>query len=105
MSIGESGRDVTERTASGTTGRLQAWVARMLRLPFECLAAGAEVPVSRRGVPLLFLAFAVVLATAGWLRPPLSPDIRGIHLPLRIETTEGTTPEGLLHVIHPLGTH
>jgi tetratricopeptide (TPR) repeat protein len=54
----------------------------LLRWAREGLADLLEPLVSRRGMAILFLASATVLATAGWLRPPLSHDIRSIHLPL-----------------------
>jgi len=37
------------------------------------------------------------LACAGWLRPPLSDDIRGIHIPLRGTPEQGPAPNELLY--------
>jgi hypothetical protein len=49
-----------------------------------------ELPVTRRGLMLLFLLAAAVLARAGWLRPPLSPDIRSYHIPIGLPLDLGT---------------
>jgi hypothetical protein len=58
-------------------GRRGKWLTRLLCAPLE-------LALSRRGLALLFLAIGGGLALLGWLRPPLSPDISGLHLPLGI---------------------
>jgi hypothetical protein len=68
----------------------------LARWPGEAATAVAELLVSPRGLVAVFLAGAAVLATAGWLRPPLSPDIRGVYLPLGIWKCEGATVESIL---------
>ncbi|MBV9122375.1 MAG: hypothetical protein JO112_03305, partial [Planctomycetes bacterium] len=54
------------------------------RLPGRLLGDAAEVVVSRRGLGVLFLLGALVLTLGGWLRPPLSTDIRSLYIPLGI---------------------
>lgn len=72
---------------------------RILRLPLELLAAAAELPLSRRGLPLLFLAVAGGLSLAGWLRPPLSPDVGGLSLCWR--SGDQAAPDEFLHGSRP----
>jgi hypothetical protein len=55
-----------------------------------------EFPVSRRGLALVFLAVAALTATAGWLRPPLSRDVAGIHVSLGLTGPPATAPETFL---------
>jgi tetratricopeptide (TPR) repeat protein len=43
--------------------------------------------VSRRGLTVLFFLVAAGLATASWLRPPLSPDLAGTQVPLGLWET------------------
>jgi hypothetical protein len=50
--------------------------------------------LSRRVPGLLFFLLAAGLALAGWLRPPLSPDLGGLDLPLG--TALSADPEQLL---------
>src|SRR5438128_268440 len=90
MSIGESGRAVSNTLVS------QAGPAGLLRRLLQGIGTVVERIVSRRGLALLFLAGAAVLALAGWLRPPLSPDLRSIHLPLGIWPGAGPAPEDVL---------
>lgn len=58
------------------------WVRRAISLPLLIAAFVAERLVSRRGLILGFFLAAAWLATAAWLRPPLSRDIHGLNLPL-----------------------
>src|SRR5437867_502543 len=57
----------------------------------EKLATVLGWALSARGLALLFLVVAAGLATGGWLRPPLSPDIGGLHVPLRPGTVPAET--------------
>src|SRR5262249_22674289 len=83
---GGDGRAVTDANpTAGRPWRVAAWVAAL-----------ADAVVSRRGLAVLFLAGAAALATAGWLRPPLSPGIRGVHLPLGVGNEGKPTPESIL---------
>jgi tetratricopeptide (TPR) repeat protein len=43
-----------------------------------------ELGVSKRGMPLCFLVGAALLVCGGWVRPPMSADIRAPYLPLGI---------------------
>jgi tetratricopeptide (TPR) repeat protein len=61
------------------------------------LVALLELPVSRRGLPVVFLLLAGGLAVAGWLRPPLTTDISGLHIPIGLGTTPGPSPEVILY--------
>lgn len=52
--------------------------AQLARLP----AAILDMLCSQRGLALLFLSVAAFLTLSGWVRPPLSSDIRGPYLAL-----------------------
>lgn len=69
---GESGPAVT---SDHQTAGFRDWLAR-------AATAVERAASSRRGLTLLFLGVAVLLSLAGWMRPPLSPDITGPHLSL-----------------------
>jgi hypothetical protein len=55
-----------------------------------------ELFLSRRGMSLCFLGAAALFAASGWLRPPLSPDIRGLHMPLNIIPGAGASADEVL---------
>jgi tetratricopeptide (TPR) repeat protein len=97
---GEGREEGPERSAAHP-GRQQhrpgSWVGQVLCFPLAALSAVLELVFSRRGLALLFLMLGGGLALVGWLRPPLSPDISGLHLPLGIEGTAQVGPEELLH--------
>jgi tetratricopeptide (TPR) repeat protein len=80
--------------------RLNVWavMAGMFRKILELVLAGAQLTLSRRGLHVVFLMMAIFLTAtrAGWLRPPLSPDIRSIHMPLGIWKSETNSPEEIL---------
>jgi hypothetical protein len=48
------------------------------------LNAVLEWPVSPRGLAVLFLLLFAGLSVSSWLRPPLSPDLSGANLPVRL---------------------
>lgn len=75
-----------------------AVMAGMFRKILELVLAGAQRTLSRRGLQIVFLMMAIFLTAtrAGWLRPPLSPDIRSIHIPLGIWKSETNSPEEIL---------
>jgi hypothetical protein len=52
---------------------------------------------SYRGLCLCFLALMAWLASGGWLRPPLSDDIRTFHLPLRGAGQHTPSPAAMLY--------
>ncbi|MBY0525819.1 MAG: hypothetical protein K2R98_20670 [Gemmataceae bacterium] len=62
----------------------------------RCLALIPHQAISQRALPLVFLAGATFLATACWLRPALSPDVRSYHIPLAIWSTTSPEPEEIL---------
>ncbi len=70
---------------------------RLLLVPLEIISWVLTRILSRRGLCLCFLGVMAGLACAGWLRPPLSSDIRGIHIPLRGTPAQGPTPDELLY--------
>jgi hypothetical protein len=55
------------------------WLAA---LPAVALSGLARVLFSQRALALWFLAVAAIFCAGPWLRPPLSPDIRGFHIPI-----------------------
>jgi hypothetical protein len=69
----------------------------LFRLPLNAIAVVAELAMSRRSLTLVFMMLAALLALAGWLRPPLSPDVRGYNVPLAILSTTETAPETILY--------
>jgi hypothetical protein len=56
----------------------------------------AEASLSTKSLAILFLAVAAFFSTAGWLRPPLSSDISGLHLSLGLLDTAAQPSETLL---------
>src|SRR5437868_4022231 len=56
----------------------------MLHVLLRGVAALLEGMLSRRGLASAFLLGATTLVMGGWLRPPLSADIRGVSIPLGI---------------------
>jgi hypothetical protein len=45
----------------------------------------------------LFLLTAAAFAVAPWLHPPLSPDVRSLHVPLGLDPVGKPSPEEILH--------
>jgi tetratricopeptide (TPR) repeat protein len=77
MWIGNNGRSVNSMMFSG--------LIRLFRLMGHTAIAGisqaASALVSKRGLTLWLLAACAVLAVGPWLRPPISRDFRGMHIP------------------------
>src|SRR5262245_27092322 len=71
--------------------RLVLSVQFVSRFPIEVARVVLEAMVARRGLVLLFVGVAMLMALSGWLRPPLSPDLRAQHIPLSVLTR--TIPE------------
>jgi hypothetical protein len=60
--------------------------------------ASVSAPQRRmRCLTALFFVLAAVLTATTWLRPPLSPDLSGLNLPLRWTLSTKGSPEQLLH--------
>lgn len=74
-------------------GRWRPLADRLLGRAF----AVAEIACSDRVLAVAFLAAAGVLAAACWLRPTFSPDLKSLHLPLRVGSADAPSPEELLH--------
>jgi hypothetical protein len=72
-------------------------VEDLLRLPLTAVSVVAELAMSRRSLALVFMMLAAVLTTVGWLRPPLSPDVRGYQIPLAILHTDQPAPETIFY--------
>jgi hypothetical protein len=85
------------------TGRLEAHkgpsLAAVIALPIRLLAFVADMMLSRRGLAVGFLLGAAGFALIPWLRPPLSRDIRGLELPLAVQTRPAA--EELLYGARP----
>jgi hypothetical protein len=64
--------------------------------PMRVLAWGMDRAFGRRGLPALFFLLAVIVATAYWVRPPISSDIRSVHLSLGLLSPKEQGPEQLL---------
>jgi hypothetical protein len=75
---------------------LRARAAGLLRLAGKGGCAALELPLSRRGLALVFLAVALGLTLASWVRPPLSSDLRSLHVPLGFWENEPAPPEEIL---------
>ena len=95
-STGESGFDVNDSAMDRDGADGPPSVSPRLDLPIRLAVACVEMAVSRRGLTVTFLAVAWALVTLGWLRPPLSPDIGGMHLPLGIWRPRAPVPEEIL---------
>jgi Tetratricopeptide repeat len=67
------------------------WPQLVLKSPIEFTCLVLESLVARRGLVMLFVGVAMLLTVSGWLRPPLSPDLRAHHIPLSVLT--GPVPE------------
>jgi tetratricopeptide (TPR) repeat protein len=73
------------------------WIAALVRLPAVVLTLCLEAPVSRRGMPMVFIGLGVLWVLSGWIRPPLNPDLWATHLPLAFLWGGGPAPLDLLH--------
>ena len=63
----------------------------------SCCGMDLKSVLQSRAPAALFLLAAAVLAVAPWLHPPVSPDVRSLHLPLGLDAVERTPPEELLY--------
>jgi hypothetical protein len=79
------------RQALGTVARALA------RGPARLLTFAIEAMMSPSGLVVLFAAVAAGLAVTGWLRPTLTKDISGLHIPLGVWQTQSPPPEQLLY--------
>jgi hypothetical protein len=70
---------------------------RLFRLTGQTAIAGishaASALVSKRGLTLWLLAACALLAVGPWLRPPISRDFRGMHIPLGELSSPSFQPE------------
>lgn len=57
-------------------------IARLALLLLGIPITMGQLILSRRGFSLGFLGLCAVLATSGWVRPPLSHDLKGLHVSL-----------------------
>src|SRR5438876_7043520 len=69
---------------------------RLLRMPGLAVGALVEMLVSQRGLALGFLLVAALFTRGAWIRPPLSPDIRAMQLPLAIWPSHVGSAERML---------
>jgi hypothetical protein len=69
---------------------MKRFLFALASLPAVATSGLARVLFSRRGLALWFLVGAALFCAGPWLRPPLSPDIRGIQLPLSMIPQEVT---------------
>jgi tetratricopeptide (TPR) repeat protein len=79
---------------------LPRWLRRPVAWAQAILRAIAWVltrVLSGRGLRLIFLALVLLLLWAGWLRPPLSPDISVFRLPLLTGSTANYSPVAQLY--------
>ncbi len=81
-------------------------VGRLLRKVFDAviwaISSVAAGLVSNRGLAVLALAGSVLLITGPWLRPPLSRDFRGLHIPIGELTSVSFVPELTVAAPRPL---
>jgi len=79
-----------EQLSHSSRPRRLPWPARLACAPLEAL-------FSNRGLGLLVLLMAALLVYGGWLRPPLSPDVRTLYVPLGAwKVDNAPKPEELL---------
>lgn len=97
MSTGDVGPDVID-ASPGTTRRETAGpIGRALDSALGVVSSVTEAVVSRRALCAIYLLVAAACATAGWLQPPLSRNIRSVHIPIGIIAHEDYPPEVILH--------
>src|SRR5437016_1362947 len=94
MWIGKSGHAGNNAMSTAVTNTVRRLV--------DAITRAFEVVLSRRGLPVSFLALAAILARGGWIRPPLSPDISALHLPLGIDGLSSADGESILHGPRPI---
>jgi hypothetical protein len=61
---------------------VKRFLLALVTFPAIALSGLARVLFSQRGLAVWFLVGAALFCAGPWLRPPLSPDIRGFQLPL-----------------------
>jgi hypothetical protein len=74
----------------GFVGRSLRKLANVL---INAVSSVAAALVSNRGLAVVALAGCVLLITGPWLRPPLSRDFRGLHIPIGELTSVSFVPE------------
>src|ERR1044071_8708305 len=87
MSIGANGRGANNANGPVAPHPAIIWLGMVLRFGCRIFTAGIELLLSARGMASLFFLVTVALAYSCWLRPPMSPDIRGYHLSLGLWST------------------
>lgn len=81
--------DRTERRS------LAAIPATVLKACARAIAAGLEMPVSRRGLTMGFFGLASLWICSAWLRPPLTADFTALDLPIGYLLGGGPEPIAL----------
>src|SRR4030081_55531 len=76
---------------------------RLAKWPFLAVPSLTEMLLSRRGFALGFLLVAALLTRGAWVRPPLSPDIRAMQLPLALRPLPEGVAERMLVGPHMAG--
>lgn len=74
----------------------------IVRAPFLLVSWIFDVVVSARGLALISLAICALFATGTWLRPPISKDLRGFHIPLGINPQRSLSIEQIVATTRPL---
>lgn len=88
---------MTDNSHSRKGPAVRSGLVRVLCLPFDVLSAVGEAALTPRGMSAGFFLIALVLATSGWLRPPLSHDIRSVYLSLGLVDSASQSPAEMLY--------
>ena len=87
---------MTRDATAPRQSRLRRTIGWLLAPVYWGITAGHAL-LSLRGLQLLFLLGMAAIATAGWVRPPISNDIRTWQLPLLSATAQGIDATAVLY--------
>jgi tetratricopeptide (TPR) repeat protein len=77
--------------------RITTFVKRAWKRGADLAVRCSEAVFSNRGLTTLTLLSAIVLALGPWLRPSVSRDFRGVHIPWGDSTSAGFLPQQAVH--------
>ncbi|MFH0983215.1 MAG: hypothetical protein V2A79_16975 [Planctomycetota bacterium] len=86
---------MTDPPTLAASGGQRFLPVRLLLMILEAAAWVGDRLVSPRGLGLAFLAVTALSAVSGWIRPPISGDIRGLYIPLFGDSDAGVPGDHL----------